>query len=243
MMMKKTWVVLVCILILQLGLYAKPFNNDHSERVSIFGKVYQKAQSWAIKLNCSVYTFAPVKGMELGGYYLVKGKKVRANSHDEGQHIIVKSFTSTISLKCLGTVHNPYHLYLYGKTVDGAVGLVPETGGIYSGTHWETEALSDGSLALRCLCITTNPDYIYLDGRTRDGSVGLAPETGGIYSGTHWQVEALCDGSLAIRCLGQIDNPHFLYLYGRTRDGSVGLAPETGGIYSGTHWQIDEVID
>lgn len=243
MIMKKTWVVLFCVLALQLGLNAEPFNNDNSERVTIFGQVYQKADSWSIKLNCSVYTFAPVRGMELGGYYLVKGKKVRANAREEGQHIIVKSFTSTISLKCLGAIHNPDNLYLNGITESGSVDLAPETGGVFSGTHWQTETLSDGSLALRCLGAVSNPNHRYLDGLTQSGDVRLAPETGGIYSGTHWQVEALCDGSIALRCLGAIYNPNYLYLDGRTQEGDVVLAPETGGIYSGTHWQIDAIKD
>ena len=150
------------------------------------------------------------------------------------------SAVETVTLKCLGSIENPDHVCLDGRTQDGSVGLAPSTNpNIYSGTYWEMINLEDGNIALKCLGTIENPDHVYLDGRTQDGSVGLAPSTDPIkYSGTYWEVINLEDGNIALKCLGTIENPDHVYLDGRTQDGSVGLAPNADPEpYSGTHWK------
>ncbi len=54
-----------------------------------------------------------------------------------------------IILKCQSTVHNPEHLYLDGITTVGGVILAPATTGVYTGTHWMPEKITDDTYLLR----------------------------------------------------------------------------------------------
>ena len=146
-------------------------------------------------------------------------------------------------LRCLGQLNGPgKDGFLDGRTLDGTVGLAPETGGVYTGTRWHFHLNSDGSYTLQCLGQLNGPGKDgFLDGRTLDGTVGLAPETGGVYTGTRWSLHHLGDGSYTLQCLGQLNGPgKDGFLDGRTLDGTVGLAPETGGVYTGTRWRISD---
>jgi len=145
---------------------------------------------------------------------------------------------SQITLRCLGSDYNDAYQYLDSYTYTGGTGLAPNSGGPYTGTHWQVHVNSDGSVSLESLGDFKNPNFVWLDGRTGDGSVGLAPYNYEPYSGTHWQVEQLADGSYTFKCLGSDYNADHLYLDGRTGDGSIGLAPYTWGGYSGTHWDV-----
>jgi hypothetical protein len=140
-----------------------------------------------------------------------------------------------VTMRCLGNIGNPNHVFLNGRTQDGVVDLAPSTDQPFTGTLWEAVSLADG-FGFRCLGSFKNPDHVWLDGRTLDGSVGLAPSTDGIFTGTHWEVSQVSDGSCVFNCLGAIKNPNFLFLDGRTVPGSVGLAPNTNAPFTGAHW-------
>jgi len=47
----------------------------------------------------------------------------------------------TITLECIGDFKNPQFRFLDGRTQDSTVGLAPETGGHFTGTHWHFEVV------------------------------------------------------------------------------------------------------
>ncbi|MGW2807928.1 CAP domain-containing protein, partial [Streptomyces sp. NPDC001450] len=54
-----------------------------------------------------------------------------------GTHWELTASNPGFVLKCKGTIVNPQHQYLDGRTQEGSVGLAPSFDGIYTGTHWE----------------------------------------------------------------------------------------------------------
>jgi len=89
-----------------------------------------------------------------------------------------------VMLRCLGDIAGPP--WLDGRTLEGSVGLAPDTGPRHSGTRWQVVDAGGGAIALRCLGNIPGPPW--LDGHTSEGSVGLAPSLGPQYTGARWQV-------------------------------------------------------
>ncbi len=143
----------------------------------------------------------------------------------------------TVALRCLGNVEGPR--FLDGRTGNGSVGLAPQTGGHFTGTHWTVIDDGGANLILKCMGDVNGPRF--LDGRTGNDSVGLAPDFEGNFTGAHWQ--AIDDGPnrVVLKCLGNIEGPRFLD--GRTGNGTVGLAPATINQFTGTHWELVDPIN
>jgi hypothetical protein len=56
---------------------------------------------------------------------------------------IVELSPGVVTIQCLGSIHNPQHQFLDGRTQvgDGSVGLAPNTAEPFSGTRWATTGL------------------------------------------------------------------------------------------------------
>jgi hypothetical protein len=96
-----------------------------------------------------------------------------------------------VILRCEG--HLEGNRFLDGRTLDGTVGLAPNTAvPPFTGTLWWTRSDTHGNFFLQCLGHVGQElaakRFRFLDGRTRDGTVGLAPNTDFPFTGTTWQV-------------------------------------------------------
>jgi hypothetical protein len=89
---------------------------------------------------------------------------------------------AVVSLKCLGDFHDNRFQFLDGLTELGTVKLSGDTGGVFTGTHWQCSEQPDGSFTLACARAIQGARY--LDGRTKDGSIGPAGDTLPPFSGT-----------------------------------------------------------
>lgn len=95
-----------------------------------------------------------------------------------------------VTLECQGDFHNPNFRFLDGLTQTGIVKLSPDTGGAFTGTHWQcSERFSDGTFTFASAGALDGGRY--LDGRTGDGSVALAGDTLPPFSGTAWAVQEI----------------------------------------------------
>jgi hypothetical protein len=138
-----------------------------------------------------------------------------------------------VALRCEG--HLEGNRFLDGRTLDGSVGLVPNTDvPPFTGTWWQTIDAGGGDLFIQCLGHLAGNRF--LDGRTLDGTVGLAPSTNFPFTGTKWRPHDAGDGRITLECLGHLAGNRFLD--GRTLDGTVGLAPNTNPPFTGTKWQV-----